>query len=456
MADDHPGGEGPTTPSADRVRDLQRTLYRAAKADSRRRFHALWDKLFRRDVLETAWARVRASGGAAGIDRITLAEVEQYGVARLLDELAAELRAKRYRPLPGRRVWIPKPGSTERRPLAIPAVRDRIVGAATKIVIEPIFEADFRPSSFGFRPRLAAHDALQVLIDEAWRGRRWVVETDIASCFEAIRHDRLIAAVERRIVDQSLLKLLRAFLRAGVMEQGAVRRAVTGTPQGGVISPLLANVYLHALDVAWETRGTGVLVRYADDLVVMCRTEAEANAALDLLRAILAELGLAPKEAKTRIVRVDEGGAGFDFLGFEHHWVRGTRPTTRHITFLARWPSRQAMAHARERLRALTARERLRLSVEAVVAEVNAFLRGWAGYFRYGNSARHFDLISRHAQERIAIFLANRRAWSRGKGFMVAARSDWLGLVSLSGTVISPRPNWGWRGTPNAGGERRR
>lgn len=456
MADDHPGGQAQSSPPVDRVRDLQRTLYRAAKADPNRRFHALWDKLFRRDVLAAAWAKVRARGGAAGIDRITLATVEQYGVDRLLDELAADLRAKRYRPLPGRRVWIPKPGTDERRPLAIPTVRDRIVQAAAKIVIEPIFEADFRPSSFGFRPRRAAHDALQVLLDEAWRGRRWVVETDIASCFETIPHDRLIAAVERRVVDQSLLKLLRAFLRAGVMEQGAVHRAVSGTPQGGVISPLLANVYLHVLDVAWETKGTGVLVRYADDLVVLCRTEAEAAAALDLLRVLLAELGLVPKEAKTRIVEVREGGDGFDFLGFEHRWIRPRGLRHRHITFLARWPSRKAMAHARDRLRDLTARSRLRLSVEVVVGEVNAFLRGWAGYFRYGNSSRHFHLISQHARRRLAIFVAGRRGWSTAHGWVVARRSDWLGLLSLDGTVRSPRPNRGWRGQPNAGGERRR
>ena len=216
----------------DRVRELQRTLYRAAKADPKRRFHALFDKVSRRDVLERAWGQVRANKGAAGIDRITLAEVERYGVDRLLDELAAELRAESYRPLPARRVFIPKPGSGEQRPLSIPAVRDRIVQAATKIVIEPIFEADMLECSFGFRPRRSTHDALQVLVDEAWRGRRWVVESDLANCFEAIPHERLMAAVEERIVDRHLLKLLRAILRAGVMEEGRVRRSVSGTPQG--------------------------------------------------------------------------------------------------------------------------------------------------------------------------------------------------------------------------------
>src|SRR6266511_3279304 len=259
-----------TTTEQDRVRELQRALYRAAKADPGRRFHALYDKGYRRDVLERAWGQVRANRGAAGIDRITLVEVERYGVARLLDELAAELRAGSYRPLPARRVFIPKPGSGEQRPHSIPAVRDRIVQAALKTVIEPIFEADMLECSFGFRPRRSTHDALQVLVDEAWQGRRWVVESDIADGFEAIPHDRLMAAVEERIVDRHLLKLLRALLHEGVMEQGAVRHSVIGTPQGGVVSPLLCNVYLHRLDRHWQTRGRGMLVRYADDLVGVC------------------------------------------------------------------------------------------------------------------------------------------------------------------------------------------
>ena len=187
-------------------------------------------------------------------------QVEEYGVARLLGELASELREGRYRPLPARRVLYPKPGGTdEQRPLSIPPVRDRIVQAAVKIVLEPVFEADFLPCSFGFRPRRSAHDALQVLIDECWRGRRWVVETDIASCFSAIPHEKLMQAVEERICDQPVLKLLRAMLRAGVMEDGQVRRPDTGTPQGGVISPVMCNVYLHRLDRAWDDarRGAG-------------------------------------------------------------------------------------------------------------------------------------------------------------------------------------------------------
>jgi group II intron reverse transcriptase/maturase len=275
------------TTKQDRVRELQRTLYRAAKADPGRRFHALYDKVHRRDVLERAWELVRANRGVAGIDKQTIADVEQHGVARLLDELAADLKEGRWRPLPARRVFIPKPGREELRPLSIPAVRDRIVQAATKIVVEPIFEADMLECSFGFRPKRSAHDALQVLVDEAWSGRRWVVESDVANCFEAIPHSQLMSAVEERICDRKVLKLLRAMLRAGVMQDGTVTRSGAGTPQGGVISPCLCNVYLHRLDRQWTERGHGVLVRYADDLVVMCRSLAEAELALAALRAIL-------------------------------------------------------------------------------------------------------------------------------------------------------------------------
>ena len=199
----------------DRVRALQHVLYRAAKADPERRFHVLFDKVHRRDVLDRAWQEVRRNGGASGIDRVSLVAVEEYGVSRLLDELAAELREKRYRPLPARRVFIPKPGSAEQRPLSIPAVRDRIVQTAVKIALEPVFEADFLPCSFGFRPKRSAHDALQVLIDESWQGRRWVVETDIASCFESIPHSELMQAIEERVCDQAILSLVRMLLRAG-------------------------------------------------------------------------------------------------------------------------------------------------------------------------------------------------------------------------------------------------
>jgi group II intron reverse transcriptase/maturase len=443
----------------DPVRAFQHALYRAAKADPGRRFHSLRDKIYRRDVLWRAWANVRCNNGAAGIDGTTLAMVEEYGVAKLLDEVASELRDGCYRPLPARRVFIPKPGTTEQRPLSIPAVRDRVVQAATKVVLEPIFEADMVDCSFGFRPKRSAHDALQVLIDQCWRGRRWVVETDIASCFEAIPHQELIRAVEERVCDQGVLKLLRALLRAGVMQDGLVRRPVTGTPQGGVISPVLCNVYLHRLDRAWSASEHGVLVRYADDLVVMCRSQQQADAALARLRQLLAELGLEPKAAKTRIVELKVGGEGFDFLGFHHRLVRSEgRVGTKGVVFLARWPAKKAMQHARDRIRELTVRSRLLLPVKWIVQHVNAFLRGWAAYFRYGNSAQHFDKIRGYAKMRLAMVISKRHRRSRRFGWSVLAfqSPNELGLVKLDGTVVAPRPFRAWRRTPNAGGERRR
>jgi RNA-directed DNA polymerase len=436
-----------STTRTDRVRELQRTLYRAAKADPGRRFHALYDKVYRRDVLERAWELVRANRGAAGIDKQSIADVERYGVDRLLDELAVDLKEGRWRPLPARRVFIPKPGREELRPLSIPAVRDRIVQAAAKIVVEPIFEADMLECSFGFRPRRSTHDALQVLLDEAWGGRRWVLESDIADCFEAIPHSQLMSAIEERIVDRHVLKLLRAMLRAGVMEDRAVRRSDAGTPQGGVISPCLCNVYLHRLDRQWAERGHGVLVRYADDVVVMCRSRAEAERALAALRAILSELGLTLKDAKTRIVELREGGEGLDFLGFHHRWVQGNTPASRHLHFLARWPSRQAMQHARDRVREITDRRRLLVPVDVVVQDVNRFLRGWAGYFRYGNSARQFTSINRYALNRLSRFVAKRhkRNWRYGLRAVAYQSQDRLGLINLNGTIVAPRPNRPWR-----------
>lgn len=455
MASSAAVGSAPVDP----VRALQHALYRTAKADPGRRFHSLWDKVLRRDVLWRAWVTVHRNDGASGIDKATLAEVKEYGVTRLLDEVAAELKEGSYRPLPARRVFIPKPGTDEKRPLSIPAVRDRIVQAAVKSVLEPVFEADFLSCSFGFRPKRSPHDALQVLVDEATRGRRWVVETDIADCFSEIPHDELMRAIEERVCDQSVLKLLRAILRAGVMEDGQVCKPVTGAAQGGVISPLLCNVYLQRIDRTWSIREHGVLVRFADDVVVMCRSREQAEAALQRLRVLLAELGLRPKEGKTRIVCLETGGEGLDFLGFHHRMVR-SRPRTgrKPVMFLARWPADKAMQHARDRLRELTSSRRLLLSVEAIVRDVNAFLRGWVGYFKYGHSAERFSKIRSYVRMRLALFVSRKHRRSRHFGTWVLVNSSPrdFGLIGLYGIVVSPRAGKPWREKPNVGGERRR
>ncbi len=253
-----------------------------------------------------------------------------------------------------------------------------------------------------------------------------------------------MSAIEERISDRHLLKLLRAMLRVGVLEHGAVSRSATGTPQGGVISPVLANVCLHRLDrQQWAERGIGVLVRYADDLLVMCNTEREAENAIAALTVILAELGLEPKLAKTRIVHLREGGEGFDFLGFHHRYVRGSIPRSRHLTFLVRWPSRRAMQHATQRVREITARERLLLPVEDIVQDLSRFLGGWSGYFRYGYSAQFFDKISLHAVNRLSIFVANRHQRDRRFGWWAVARQspNRMGLIDLNGIIIPPRAN---------------
>jgi group II intron reverse transcriptase/maturase len=449
-------GSSPTDP----VRALQHALYRTAKADPGRRFHALWDKVWRRDVLWRAWVTVYRNGGAPGIDKTTLADVQEYGVTRLLEELATELRDGVYRPLPSRGVLIPKSSaSAEKRPLSIPSVRDRIVQTALKIVLEPVFEADMLPCSFGFRPKRGPHDALQVLVDESWRGRRWAVETDIADCFSAIPQEKLMQAIEERVCDQSILKLLRVIVRAGVMEDGQVRRSVMGVPQGGPLSPLLCNVYLHRIDRVWDVREHGVLVRFADDALVMCKSRAQAEAALARLRVLLADLGLRPKEAKTRIMCLEVGGEGLTFLGFTHHLVRSpARSGKRQITFLARWPSDKAMQRARDRIRELTDRSRFRVPVDVVVQEMNWFLNGWTEYFRYGNSGRRFAQLYWYAHMRLGLFLSKRRSRGRrfGRWLVGVCAPARLRLVCFAGNVVAPRPNRSWREKPNAGGERRR
>ncbi|REH17826.1 RNA-directed DNA polymerase [Kutzneria buriramensis] len=285
------------------------------------------------------------------------------------------------------------------------------------------------------------------------------METDIAGCFSAIPHDKLMQAVEERVCDQAILKLLRVMLCAGVMEEGQVRRPVTGAAQGGPISPLLCNVYLHRVDRVWSTREHGVLVRFADDAVVMCKSREQAEAALQRLRDLLVDLGLQPKDAKTRIVCLEVGGEGVDFLGFHHRLVRSrSRDGRRPVTFLARWPADKAMQHARDRVRELTARRRLSLSVEAVVQDVNEFLRGWTGYFKYGHSAERFSKIRQYMRMRIALFISKRHRRSRHFGVwaLLNFTPDEFGLIRLYGIVVSPRAGKPWREKLNAGGERRR
>ena len=412
-----------TTP--DTIRTLQRKLYAKAKQEPAYRFYALYDKLYRADILSHAWRLVKANKGSPGVDGVSFEAIEDgIGVETLLRELAQSLKDKTYRAQPVRRVMIPKADGSM-RPLGIPTIRDRVAQMAVKLIIEPIFEADFCTNSYGFRPKKSAHDAVDDIANTLWAGYTQVIDADLSKYFDSIPHAKLMAVVAERIVDGGILHLIKLWLKAPVIgEDDGIQKTVDGgkannkgTPQGGVISPLLANCYLHILDRLWQRQNLkgrlkAHLVRYADDFVVLCAKGVEEP--LKVVRHVLERLGLTLNEAKTKIVDATE--ASFDFLGFSIQMRRGASTGTLYPNVTA---AAKSVKKIKTKLTALTQRTHTAIPLKDIVGSMNRSLRGWANYFHYRNSGRAMSKVKSHAQDRLRTHLMKRhKVKDRGTGLI--------------------------------------
>ena len=433
-----------TTP--DVIRTLQRKLYTKAKQEPAYRFYALYDKVWRADILMFAYRLVRANKGSSGVDGMNFEDIEQkIGIDTFLSELALDLKDKTYDPSPVRRVMIPKADGSQ-RPLGIPTTRDRLVQMAVKLIIEPIFEADFCPNSYGFRPKKSAHDAVDEIADALHQGYTNVIDADLSKYFDSIPHTKLLAVVAERIVDSAILHVIKLWLKAPVIGEdkdgtkknvGGGKANSKGTPQGGVISPLLANCYLHLLDRIWDRHQLrwklqARIVRYADDFVVLCRGKVDAPMAA--VRHVLERLDLTLNETKTYIV--DARQESFNFLGFairmSKSWRTGKRYT--HIC-----PAPKSLAKIKERITQMTGRERTPIPLDDIIGSMNATLRGWSNYFHYRNSSQVLGKVKTHAEERLRTHLMNRhKVKDRGIGLGRFPSREFytrLGLYKVSTTA---------------------
>lgn len=418
-----------TTP--EHIRTLQRKLYQKAKQEPGFRFYALYDKVYRPDILAHAYRLVKANGGCPGVDGRDFEDIEgSEGTATFLTELGEALRAKTYRADAVLRVMIPKDSGGE-RPLGIPTIRDRVAQMAAKMVMEPIFEADFCECSYGFRPKRSAHQAIDAIAHSLYQGYTQVIDADVSKYFDTIPHAKLLATVAERVADGAMLHLLKLWLKAPVVSaDGGKRRNLgggagsrKGTPQGGVISPLLSNLYLHLLDRNWESqkmaeRHEARLVRYADDFVVLCRKQTDAP--MRTIRRLMGKMGLNLNEEKTRVANLWR--ERMRFLGFEMGIARSGCTGSPYPLVI---PSKKARKAIKARLTALTARDRVLVSPEALINQINPLLRGWVGYFHYRNCSKAMNEVKAHAEQRLRIWLRNRhkvRSWTAGYQRFPSAR----------------------------------